>query len=155
MLECRKCQLSTEPLRPDGQCRQCYNNYMRAYMRKRYYARRDEAIERLGGLCVDCGTEANLQFDHQNLGDKARDVSSQTWSGADFWEEIAKCALRCERCHRKKTSREASVEHGQGATGKKNCRCELCGPLKNAYLRQWKENQRVVGEMAITLDSYS
>lgn len=154
MLECRKCKLSTE-LRPDGQCRQCYNAYMRAYMSRRYYDRRNEAIRRLGGLCVDCGAEENLQFDHQNPADKKRNVSGRTWSGADFWTEIAKCVLRCERCHGQKTSREASVEHGDGITGKKNCRCDLCRPLKNAYMRQWKKDQRAVGEMAITLDSYS
>lgn len=36
----------------------------------------------------------------------------------------------------------AAVEHGQGKTGKKNCRCDLCWPLKIAYMKEFKRKQR-------------
>lgn len=28
--------------------------------------------------------------------------------------------------------------HGEGLTGKRNCRCEVCGPMKNAYTKAWR-----------------
>jgi hypothetical protein len=60
-----------------------------------------------------------------------------SYSTVRFWLEVRKCALRCKECHKKKTSAEASVEHGGGLTGKRNCYCDLCAPLKKAYMGAW------------------
>ena len=57
--------------------------------------------------------------------------------------ELAKCQLLCQPHHLEKTIRERSVGHGEGLTGKRNCRCELCGPLKLAYNREFKKRKRM------------
>jgi len=64
--------------------------------------------------CVDCGeTElVVLEFDHVS-GKKYRNVGYMI-SGGFKWEtiekEIAKCAVRCVNCHRRKTAREQGVD---------------------------------------------
>jgi 5-methylcytosine-specific restriction endonuclease McrA len=120
------------------------NEYMREYMLKRYHRRRDKALEILGGCCVDCGTTDNLEFDHVDPKDKSFDVARAFTSMAEskLWSELHKCLIRCTRCHLKKTSNENSVGHGEGKTGKKNCRCDLCRPLKNAYAQEFKRRRK-------------
>lgn len=121
------------------------NKYMREYMLKRYHRRRKEAIIKLGGKCVDCESEDNLEFDHANPEDKSFNVAKAFTSMATamLWEEIHKCVLRCKDCHAQKTyQRDLAVGHGQGKTGKRNCRCDLCRPLKNAYARDLKRRRK-------------
>lgn len=120
-----------------------YNEYMRDYMKRRYYKLRSEAYELLGGKCVKCGETDNLEIDHIDRTTKTVDVSKFcSMSRAKFMEELKLCQLLCHEHHKQKTSAEQSVEHGGGLTGKKNCRCDLCKPLKNAYSRQLKRNKR-------------
>lgn len=75
----------------------------------RYYARRAEALELLGGKCqhVDCDETENLQVDHIRREDK---VSSKiySWSKARRLAELAKCQLLCEYHHVEKTTAEVS-----------------------------------------------
>jgi hypothetical protein len=124
-------------------CRDCYNDYMRDYMQRRYALRRAVAVEHLGSKCVDCGNMSNLEFDHVDRELKTEDIGQlMTYSTARFWLEIKKCVLRCRACHQVKTSREQSVEHGGGVTGKKNCYCDKCAPLKREYMREWRNNRR-------------
>lgn len=116
------------------------NEYMAAYMNARYHRRRAEAVELLGGRCVQCGSTDALELDHIDRTTKAGELGRLFSRGeARYRAELAKCQLLCEECHRRKSADEQSVEHGGGKTGKKNCRCRLCGPLKNKYMREWKE----------------
>lgn len=84
-----------------------YRAYMRRYMQDRYYRRRAEAIERLGGQCVDCGCADPdaLEFDHKNRRAKSFDVAKAFASMAQHRldREVAKCVLRCRPCHEVKT----------------------------------------------------
>lgn len=120
------------------------NEYMRTYMLERYHRRRNHAIEKLGGVCVDCGATENLEFDHVNEKDKSFNVAKAFTSMAEdkLWKEIEKCVLRCREDHLAKTVRYNSVGHGEGKAGKRNCRCDLCGPLKNAYMRDFKRRRK-------------
>jgi len=112
---------------------------MNDYMKKRYRNRKDEAIVFLGGKGVDCGSKENLELDHKDRSQKEFDLS-KIWSGSKikYYEELNKCQLLCYACHKEKTRIELSVEHGGGKTGKKNCRCELCAPLKNKYRKRYR-----------------
>ena len=130
---CRECP---EPIANSGCCRYHYNGYMRTYNAQRYAKRRLEAIERMGGRCVDCGSVERLEFDHVRREEK-------TFAVADILlgetgrlnEELSKCVLRCKSCHSQKTLLEdpKAVPHGGGATGKHRCRCEACVARKREY----------------------
>lgn len=74
---------------------------MKIYMKEKYDARRIEAIEYLGGKCVDCGLTEMLEFDHINPEEKSFNISGKINSAP--WHvilsELDKCVLRCIACH--------------------------------------------------------
>jgi hypothetical protein len=139
MVECGKCHEVVDAWANGKSCRRCYNAYMNAYMTRRYHERRALAIERLGGSCVQCGSTDRLEMDHIDPARKLINVSNQTWTSEAYWLEMRKIQLLCRPHHQQKTARQLSVPHGGGITGRRNCRCELCRPLKNAYNRQRKQ----------------
>lgn len=116
---------------------------MKAYMAKRRKERREKLLDMGGGKCVECGSKNDLHIDH-----KDPRTRSFTLSGAGLdksWDKILdefkKCQLLCSKCHMKKNVESdwsRVVDHGQGLTGKKNCRCKLCAPLKDAYNKKYK-----------------
>lgn len=119
--------------------------YHRQYNINRYHKRRAEYVEALGGKCVDCGSVEELEFDHVDPSTKELNIGSMlNYAKAKVDAEIKKCVLRCKGCHVRKTSDNGdnpTVEHGGGLTGKRNCYCLLCAPLKREYNRQWKKNR--------------
>ena len=123
-------------------------------MLERYHRKRSEAIQELGGSCVDCGSTELLEFDHIKRVTKTFDLS-HNWSSSEkrLRSEMGKCVLRCKACHRAKTSAEQSVEHGGGATGKRNCYCKLCAPLKRAYSAQRKLNKKLASLVKLAYHS--
>lgn len=99
----------------------------------------------LGGKCLDCKSVDQLEFDHADPDDKTFDVAKAFAGMAEerLWQELHKCVLRCKSCHKRKTDNiDNAVGHGEGKTGKKNCRCDLCRPLKNAYTREFKRRRK-------------
>lgn len=139
MLICRICGTTVEKYADKRKCRKCYNAYMAEYILARYHRRRAEAIEQLGGKCTACGSAESLEFDHIDPKTKTGDTGKLFTMGEKRLQaELLKCHLLCKSCHGVKTSQQNSVEHGGGKTGKKNCYCELCKPLKLAYIRIWK-----------------
>lgn len=124
--------------------REEYNAYMRGYQKARYEKRRTGFIEELGGVCVQCNSVDELEFDHINPDTKSFNVAKKMANGAIavLREEIAKCQLLCKKCHKKKSVAEEEVGHGEGLTGKKNCSCDLCRPLKAEYARVRKQNRK-------------
>lgn len=117
-----------------------YNNYMRDYMKRRYHERRAEAIQLLGSRCVRCNATENLETDHIDRTTKSFDLG-KLWSIARhlYLEELEKCQLLCEDCHKKKSALEMSVSHGGGVSGKKNCKCEPCRIKKRDYMRNYRQ----------------
>ncbi len=117
-----------------------YNAYMREYMLVRYHKRRQEAIILLGGVCVDCGSVEDLQFDHIIAKDKTIDIS-KVWSCSSkrFNEEVSKCVLRCDSCHKIKSRKFdwKIVDHGGGMSGKNRCQCAPCRKQKTEYMRKY------------------
>ena len=81
-----------------------YNSYMKEYMAKRWKARRKNAIISLGGKCVKCGSENELEFDHSDSTMKSFSISrASSMSEKAFSEELTKCQLLCKICHMEKT----------------------------------------------------
>jgi hypothetical protein len=80
--------------------------YMRNWMRQR---RLDWLMEH--GPCVDCGSGNDLEVDHVDASTK---ITHRVWSWARERREaeLAKCVVRCEACHDRKTT--ASREHVSG-----------------------------------------
>lgn len=70
----------------------------------RYYRRLEKAVEILGGVCVDCGSDQDLEFDHVEEGNSIPTIIMRRWSYV--LTELSKCELRCAVCH--------AVKHGSG-----------------------------------------
>lgn len=129
-MQCTKCgvvrELSVFRMRRgkhEQPCKKCYLEYSRRHYQnnKQYYI--DKAKKRNGVIwektgqlvwdyllehpCVDCGDNdpRTLDFDHVR-GEKLNNVSdlrSMHYSWKSIQEEIAKCEVRCVKCHRIKT----------------------------------------------------
>lgn len=87
------------------------NEYMRKYMKDRYYSLKREVISYLGGKCVKCGSEENLEFDHINPEEKEYNIANMcSINKKDLYNELDKCQLLCHSCHREKTNKEISKQ---------------------------------------------
>ncbi len=114
---------------------------MAAYMARRREDRRRRLREMLGGACNQCQSVESLQFDHIDPSTKSFTISNLPYLDGPWEklvEEAKKCQLLCQSCHIEKTRGERSVEHGGGKTGKGRCHCELCGPLKNQQINEYR-----------------
>ena len=114
----------------------------------RYSRRKTCAIRLLGGACVECGAEGDLQFDHVRPEDKTFTITDKL-AGA-VWEalvvELEKCQLLCASCHRKKTLVDkgqvsAKTTHGT-LSSYRYCKCDLCREVRNKYAREWRRRKR-------------
>lgn len=105
---------------------------------------RTRAIAHLGGRCARCESTEGLEFDHVDRTTRVMDISAAImagWSWARLLEELAKCQLLCRPHHVEKSLEVGdmlSVEHGGGASGKKNCPCGPCKSRKAEYMRNYK-----------------
>lgn len=123
-----------------------YNKYMREYMLRRYYAKRTEAIQYLGGKCEGCGATKELDIDHVEASTK-RFTLAKGWSRSwkDLKAELDQCQLLCRPCHILKTrinrentsggwNRVDNYDHGSGHMyNKQRCRCESCRTWRRDY----------------------
>jgi hypothetical protein len=112
-----------------------YNEYQREYQLTRYHQRKKAAIAQLGGKCALCEVAEDLEIDHIDPALKMLAIS-RLWSvsEAKFLAELEKCQLLCKPHHAEKTRREQSVDHGGGASGKRNCPCKPCKRRKAEYM---------------------
>jgi hypothetical protein len=84
-----------------------YNEDMNKYMKSRWEKRRIAAIEKLGGVCVRCGIDKFLEFDHIDRTTKIMTVARASSRSEDFfWNEVSKCQLLCHPCHLEKTAED-------------------------------------------------
>ena len=87
------------------------NEYMRKYNRNKYRKRRAEVVEILGGKCESCGTTENLEVDHIDPNEKTLNIA-KVLHGTKWElikEELTKCQLLCNTCHRKKSKKDGST----------------------------------------------
>lgn len=85
----------------------------REYQRQWVAARRSNWIAE-NGPCTDCGTWDDLEIDHIDARTKV-DHRIWSWSVERRETELAKCVVRCDPCHRRKT-----VAAGECARGEAN-----------------------------------
>lgn len=129
--------------------REKYNAYMRDYLKKRYFKRRNWAIKHLGGKCVDCGSTENLEFDHVDPSTKSYPIShhwNQNWE--IFVAEVDKCELRCTECHVKKSIKNGDIPpratHGTPAMYRHHgCRCVECTKANSSMQKEYRERRRL------------
>lgn len=126
--------------------KEAYNAYMRVKILERYYQRRAEAKQKLGGKCVVCGTKDNLEFDHINAKEKSFGIS-KLWSVSKekFDAELLKCQLLCKEHHEIKTklfgdntsggkNKVLDYDHGSGYMYcNDRCRCDICKEWNRKY----------------------
>ena len=97
------------------------------------HRRKAKLIELLGGKCVKCGSNQELDIDHIDPATKQFTLSgnnlNKKWD--IVWAEAKKCQLLCKKHHKIKTSVESKKrrppKHGTEWMYKKyKCRCTLC-----------------------------
>lgn len=112
---------------------------MKAYMKNRYRQKMDEFINLKGGKCVECGSINRLNFHHVDQSNK-KFVISKKWSAKDILDELDKCVLLCEKCHKRKHF-NAKGKHGT-LSSYRYCKCNLCRAAVNKYNKEYKKNKR-------------
>ena len=99
--------------------------HQRAWMQDR----RNSWIESMGGKCVKCCSDKELQMDHI---DPEKKISHRifSWSDERRIPELEKCQLLCKECHLLKTREQflKPLVHGTNNAYKGfwKCRCQIC-----------------------------
>lgn len=119
--------------------------YRRDYDLSRYRTRMAELRAALGGRCVECGSEDDIQIDHIDPATKSFNISTN-WGKpkAVLMEELKKCQLLCRSCHKRKSDEEQrNREHGTWGTYRnRKCRCAKCREFVSAYMREYRKRRR-------------
>lgn len=117
------------------------NEYHRKYQIERYYRHRAILIEELGGKCIKCASNEDLEFDHIDRITKSFDIGKNFNRSLDYLRpEAAKCQLLCKNHHKSKTKEykdylgptnmpqpKSEWKHGTHYTVySRKCKCNLC-----------------------------
>ena len=111
-----------------------------------YYIRRRHCIEILGGACVKCGCNSDLEFDHTDPSSKEYNINSiLTCKMSLLLSELSKCQLLCSVCHLNKTIAEKKpFVHGTiYSFMKKGCECILCLSKKKEWSDERNRKRRI------------
>lgn len=112
----------------------------KAYQREWMAARRRNWLK-AHGPCIDCGTWEDLQVDHVDARTK---ISHRvwSWSASRRETELAKCVVRCQQCHVRKTfvSYEASRSSEARAKIAASQSRRVVTPELREKQRQWALN---------------
>lgn len=126
----------------------------REYQRQWLADRRNRAVILLGGCCSWCSSVKNLEIDHIipaiNEGYSSPGGKMWSWAWARIEQELAKCQLLCEDCHKKKTFEEQrGQEHGTAAGYcNRKCRCVSCREYMKLYKRDYRARRAASRETA-------
>lgn len=107
----------------------------REYQRRWLANRRTKWIES-NGPCAKCGSTEQLEVDHIDRSTKHPKLielgtgGMWSWSKERLTEELAKCQVLCNDCHKKKTRSEVLAGHGLTKYDLYGCRCEVCKEAK-------------------------
>ena len=76
----------------------------------RYKKNKKQVWFYLGNKCARCGSTHNLQLDHIDPTTKKFEVSQKLGGKLGLlWEEINKCQLLCQPCHKEKTKEDQKI----------------------------------------------
>ena len=130
--------------------RKRYNEYMSEYHKRRYHRMRADIIKFLGGRCVQCGVNKDLEIDHRNPKEKKFSVSIGVARERKdvLWKEVEKCQLLCKECHSKKTIKDMGNKVAKGTHGTISSyrwcgppKCQACKDAKNKIHRVWRKKR--------------
>jgi 5-methylcytosine-specific restriction endonuclease McrA len=113
----------------------------RDYFNSRRKKRRQKFYDLLGGTCAVCGSNKNLHFDHIDPSTKNFRISIKIDAPEPMLlDELGKCQLLCDKCHKKKTLDNDEFgersSHGTIWRYKKyKCRCDECRQAMKNYNR--------------------
>lgn len=101
------------------------------YKKKFRHDRKLFLIDVLGGVCIECGTDHKLHFDHVIPEEKEFHISSNLDYGLDkILVELQKCQLLCKSCHTQKTitdkGHNVASHGGMSMYTNQRCRCSKC-----------------------------
>ena len=112
------------------------------YLLPKYHQRMSDMRAALGGVCVECGTDENIQIDHIDPDTKSFTLSKgwgKPWAVIEA--ELKKCQLLCRGCHSDKSAKESSVRNSGGTRPaqhgkytmryKYRCKCDVCADFHN------------------------
>lgn len=117
------------------------NDYMNSYMKQRYARRRDDAIVSLGGVCVICGSDSDLEFDHIDPDTKDFTIARASSFSEERWQnELSKCQLLCHTCHVSKHRED--IPCGSAKKYWRGCRCDDCRQANSLHSREYKRQRR-------------
>ena len=107
---------------------------------RRSQANRAELIKMLGGKCIVCGSEEDLEFHHKDQTTKSFTIGAALrGSREERIAEAKKCELRCRDhhldCH--------AAPHG---STNKRCKCNLCLEARRTYNANWMKDWRAAGK---------
>ena len=110
---------------------------------KYYYKRVSYLKSLLGGKCVNCGVDNNLEFDHIEPSKKSFNISLKNSYKLSFLlKEIEKCQLLCTKCHKEKHM----GKHGTISRYRhQHCRCQQCKDVWNKKCKEWKNKRKNSG----------
>lgn len=100
--------------------------YLRNYQRN-WIAKRRAAFF-LDKICLQCGTNNNLELHHRDPNEKVSHVI-WSWSKERQLKEIEKCDILCHKCHWDETRKQFNYGiylHGTTTCYSAGCRCQLC-----------------------------
>jgi 5-methylcytosine-specific restriction endonuclease McrA len=113
---------------------------------KQYHERMQFYIKLLGGRCNECGLTHSLEFDHVDPATKffaIAEAVSRSFPAEVILNELEKCQLLCNACHRRKTLVDnGKAEHGTGGMYRHHgCRCERCKACNRAYVQDFRNRK--------------
>lgn len=101
--------------------------------------------------CTECDSTQNLELHHINPKDKIAN-SIWSWSKERQIEEIKKCVILCNKCHKIKTieQKKRPITHGT-VTGYNKWYCR-CGKCKKFYA-EWRKIHQTARKVKIQPNS--
>lgn len=108
---------------------------IKRYNKRKFY----ESL--LGGVCVNCGSDKQLEFDHVFPEDMLFRIGNHIDCSIEkVLPELQKCQLLCRSCHINKTIADSGdnlLAHGTAAMYTNHgCRCEQCRAVWSKYTRK-------------------